>query len=208
MTKKCLKCGFERLPTSEVPDYECPNCGAIYAKVEAALSRSKGEGVPPSAVARSRNQVVQSRKEGLGGTKSMLGWTGSIALLVSVFAPIVSVPLQGEVRYFDIGKAEGVLVVVLTITAFVFVLSRKFGLLWVPGIGSLGYSLIAYDHYRSLTIQAKARLERLSEMVFLPGMEDPTLAEFPLEWGWALLCMGALLLIASAAIDDRSRKNG
>jgi predicted RNA-binding Zn-ribbon protein involved in translation (DUF1610 family)/TM2 domain-containing membrane protein YozV len=37
MTKLCLKCGYERQPTDSAPDYECPQCGAIYAKVEAAL---------------------------------------------------------------------------------------------------------------------------------------------------------------------------
>jgi len=30
--KKCPKCGHEREPDTEVPDYECPACGIIYAK--------------------------------------------------------------------------------------------------------------------------------------------------------------------------------
>ena len=32
---KCLKCGYERKPSDSAPEYECPQCGAIYAKVEA-----------------------------------------------------------------------------------------------------------------------------------------------------------------------------
>ena len=46
MGKKCLKCGHERQASDMSPDYECPNCGAIYAKAESALSvkqLSKGE---------------------------------------------------------------------------------------------------------------------------------------------------------------------
>lgn len=41
--KKCLKCGHVRQPTDLAPDYECPQCGAIYAKVEAAM---RGEDHP------------------------------------------------------------------------------------------------------------------------------------------------------------------
>ena len=37
MGQKCLKCGYERQASDMAPDYECPKCGAIYAKVESAL---------------------------------------------------------------------------------------------------------------------------------------------------------------------------
>ena len=37
MGKKCLKCGYERQASDISSDYECPKCGAIYAKVESAL---------------------------------------------------------------------------------------------------------------------------------------------------------------------------
>ena len=36
--KNCLKCGHQRLPADLGPDISCPSCGAIYAKVEAALA--------------------------------------------------------------------------------------------------------------------------------------------------------------------------
>lgn len=43
MGKKCLKCGYERMPLDDAPEYECPKCGAIYAKVEAAIKRKNEE---------------------------------------------------------------------------------------------------------------------------------------------------------------------
>src|SRR3989304_6886646 len=46
MGKKCLKCSHEKTAYELSPDYECPNCGAIYAKVESALGvkqMSEGE---------------------------------------------------------------------------------------------------------------------------------------------------------------------
>ena len=39
MRKKCLKCGYEQQSSDVAPDYECPKCGAIYAKVEAHLTK-------------------------------------------------------------------------------------------------------------------------------------------------------------------------
>lgn len=35
MQKKCLKCDYVRTAADISPEYECPHCGAIYAKVEA-----------------------------------------------------------------------------------------------------------------------------------------------------------------------------
>ena len=39
MVKKCPKCGYERRSTDIAPEYECPECGAVYAKVEARLNK-------------------------------------------------------------------------------------------------------------------------------------------------------------------------
>lgn len=41
MNKTCKKCGYERNSEDTAPDYECPKCGAVYAKVEAFLKREQ-----------------------------------------------------------------------------------------------------------------------------------------------------------------------
>lgn len=46
MGRKCLKCGHERLPSDVAPEYECPACGAVYAKVEAALRKQSVTSYP------------------------------------------------------------------------------------------------------------------------------------------------------------------
>lgn len=53
MGKKCLKCGYERSGVEDAPEYECPKCGAVYAKVEAALQnkqKPKPQKQKPSAL--------------------------------------------------------------------------------------------------------------------------------------------------------------
>ena len=37
MGRKCLSCGYERQETDVAPEYECPRCQRVYAKVEAAF---------------------------------------------------------------------------------------------------------------------------------------------------------------------------
>lgn len=44
MAEICKKCGYERQATDVAPNYECPKCGAVYAKVDALLNK-KAEGV-------------------------------------------------------------------------------------------------------------------------------------------------------------------
>lgn len=59
MGKKCLNCGHERQPTDISPDYECPKCGAIYAKMEAAL---RSETPLPKNIPVETRDVVQNTK--------------------------------------------------------------------------------------------------------------------------------------------------
>ncbi len=46
MSKECVKCGYVRQTKDTAADYECPKCGVIYAKAEAALANGTLEGVP------------------------------------------------------------------------------------------------------------------------------------------------------------------
>ncbi len=45
MARVCLKCNYERTPNELVPETGCPQCGAIYAKIEKALRPP--EAAPP-----------------------------------------------------------------------------------------------------------------------------------------------------------------
>lgn len=47
-TVSCLKCGYIRKSDDSAPSYECPECGAIYARVEQCIASSPaiGRGQP------------------------------------------------------------------------------------------------------------------------------------------------------------------
>ncbi|MBM9521292.1 hypothetical protein JWG39_15850 [Desulforhopalus vacuolatus] len=65
MTKICKKCGYERQPTDTAPDYECPKCGAIYAKVEAHLKKQAEEQLSKKEIEEKKEheKILQLKKE-------------------------------------------------------------------------------------------------------------------------------------------------
>lgn len=62
MKKRCLKCGYIRELTDTAPDYECPKCGAVYAKVEAALTQKNGQRPPEGRAPTSESSALNLAK--------------------------------------------------------------------------------------------------------------------------------------------------
>lgn len=48
--RECLKCGHVRQPTDAGPDYACPKCSAVYAKME-ALHQAREDAAEEEAIA-------------------------------------------------------------------------------------------------------------------------------------------------------------
>jgi predicted RNA-binding Zn-ribbon protein involved in translation (DUF1610 family) len=78
MGKKCLKCLYERQPLDSAPDYECPNCGAIYSKVEAAMKKksdmphkSDEDKIKKIKAKKEREAVELSRKDKIQKEKTI-----------------------------------------------------------------------------------------------------------------------------------------
>ena len=139
-------------------------------------------------------------------TKQLLGLIGSIVLFVGVFTPIVSVPIVGNMNYFQNGKGDGTIVLILAIISLVLVLANKYKGLWFTGIGSLGAVLFAFINFQSKMSQAKADMD--AELAGNPfrGLADMAMQSVQLQWGWALLIVGAALVIASAASKEKEQQ--
>jgi predicted RNA-binding Zn-ribbon protein involved in translation (DUF1610 family) len=59
MPRICKKCGYERQEVERVSESECPNCGAIYTKVEARLKREAEE------LLRQEEQIEKERQSAI-----------------------------------------------------------------------------------------------------------------------------------------------
>jgi len=137
------------------------------------------------------------------GTKQLLGLTGSAILFVGVFAPIVSVPIMGNINYFNNGKGDGVIVLVLAAISLILVLLKKFKGLWFTGLGSMGIMVFTFVNFQISLANTMTQME--TELVGNPfrGIADVVMQSVQIQWGWALLIIGAVLLIASAAIKEK-----
>lgn len=135
-------------------------------------------------------------------TKQLLGLIGSIILFVGVFTPVVSIPIVGNMNYFQNGKGDGSIILILAIVSFVFVIARKYKGLWFTGLGSMLVMAFTFINFQMKIADMKAQME--NEMAGNPfrGLADMAMQSVQLQWGWALLIIGAALVIASAAIKE------
>jgi len=133
--------------------------------------------------------------------RRILALTGPLLLFLGVFVPIYSVPIIGNVNYFNNGRGDGVIILGLVAISVPFALLKRFHWLWATGVGSLiliGYSLLNLrSQMFAMTAQVYWQLGRnpLRESAF------DLMQVAQLQWGWALLTLGSAFTIASAAIQ-------
>ncbi|RLG30595.1 zinc ribbon domain-containing protein, partial [Methanosarcinales archaeon] len=89
--------------------------------------------------------------------KQLFGLIGSIVLFVGVFAPVVSVPIVGNMNYFQNGKGDGTIILIFAAISFVLALIKKYKGLRFTGLGSIGIMLFTFInfHYRMSQVKAK-----------------------------------------------------
>jgi hypothetical protein len=132
--------------------------------------------------------------------KQLLGVIGSIMVFFGVFTPIISVPIVGSMNYFQNGKGDGVIVLVLALISIGLVLAKKYGGLWITGGGSLAVMLFTFLNFQLRMSQMHDEMEiKLAGNPFR-GIADVAMQSIQIQWGWAVLVIGAALLIAAAAI--------
>ena len=115
MGRKCLNCGYERKHSDLAPEYECPKCGAIYEKVEAAMGldfhveanlsdEDKVRVIKERASKKvTRQPQRETSQDSKTQTKLILGLIGSIILFVGILMPIGSTPVAWIVIFLLFG---------------------------------------------------------------------------------------------------------
>jgi hypothetical protein len=136
------------------------------------------------------------------GTKQLLGLIGSTILFIGVFTPILSIPIMGDMNYFQNGEGDGTIILVLAIISFIVVLLKMFKVLWFTGLGSIVIMFFTFVNIQTNLANTKIKME--TELAGNPfrGLADMAMQSVQIQWGWALLIVGAVLVIASAAIKE------
>ncbi len=140
-------------------------------------------------------------------TKYLVGLIGLIILFVGVLKPIVSTPIMGNLNYFQNGEGVGTIALFLGLISVILVLRKRYKGLWLTGIGSLGIMLFSFLNFQSKVSQVKADMESSLAGDPFRGLADIAVQSTQLQWGWALLIVGAALVIVCAAIKGGSQQN-
>jgi len=140
-------------------------------------------------------------------TKQMLGLIGSIVLFIGVFTPIVSVPFMGNMNYFQNGKGDGTLILILAVVSLVLVLNKNYKGLWLTGVGSVAVMAFTFINFQMKMSEIKSEMESALDGNPFRGFADMAMQSVQLQWGWALLIVGAGLVIAGAALKDEGNEN-
>lgn len=122
-----------------------------------------------------------------------------------MFTPIISIPIVGSVNYFQNGKGDGVIVLALALISIVLVFAKKYAGLWITGTASLALILFTFINFQVRMSEMQDELE--SKLAGNPfrGIADITMQSIQLQWGWAVLVVGAVLLITAAAISNKTK---
>ncbi|MDR2560555.1 MAG: hypothetical protein LBC63_02130 [Holophagales bacterium] len=155
------------------------------------IDMNKNEQLPNENVGMNKNEQLFNKNADINKNKHLLGLIGSAILFVGIFAPIFAVPIVGNINSFGITITKdadsmrfGTVILLLAVISFVLTLLKKYEGLWFTGITSLFFVLYSFIRLN----QASNKLKTV--------MVNP-------QWGLALLVIGAVLLIYSAAIKNK-----
>lgn len=134
--------------------------------------------------------------------KQLLGILGAATLFIGVFMPIISSPLTGSINYFRNGEGDGMFVIILAVLSMLLSLTKRYRLLWATGGTCAGMILYTFYEFRSRMTQIQADMEL--QLINNPfrGLADVAIQSVQLQWGLAVMLIGAALVIAAAAIKD------
>jgi hypothetical protein len=139
-------------------------------------------------------------------TNRNLALIGAALLLVGVFMPIVSIPIMGSITYYMNGQGDGVLVLLMAAAAGGLALAgRVRDVVW-PGAVSL--AMLAFTFFRFQSGMAEMRSKMAGDLEGNPfrGLAEAAMGSIQLQWGWAVLLLGAAIVTYAGAAERRGGK--
>ena len=132
----------------------------------------------------------------------MFALSGSAALFLGVFAPLVSLPLIGNMNYFQNGEGDGVIILVLAMVSAGFAFWRKFRFIWYTAFGSAAVLIFTFVNFKMKMDAIAADMRNSLAGNPFSGIGEMALASIQLQWGWALLVLGIASLFIAAQLED------
>ena len=144
------------------------------------------------------NKKLKNQKTSDTNIKQVLGFIGSIILFIGVFTPIVSVPIVGNINYFQNGQGDGIFLIILAAISFILSITKKYKGLWFTGVISLLMLISVLISFQTKIAEMKSQIN--TELAGNPFkfLGDIAVQSVQIQWGWALLFIGSVLIITAA----------
>lgn len=133
---------------------------------------------------------------------------GAGLLFLGAFVPIISMPVVGQVNYVQNGRGDGVIIVLIAVvTAVLAMAGRTRHVLWT-GLAAL--AMLAYTFIRFQTALADMRAKMETELADNPfrGLAEAAIGAVQLQWGWAVLVLGAAMTVYAGWSARQGAKAG
>ena len=136
-------------------------------------------------------------------TATLTALAGSAALFVGVFLPIVRFPIVGSINYFSNGRGDGAIVLVLAAVSAALAVKGAHRWLMATGLPSLMLTVVTFLRLRFHIAGMNSSLQSGLEGNPFAGLAAAFAQSVQLEFGWAVLALGPVLLMI-AAVNGRS----
>lgn len=130
---------------------------------------------------------------------------GAMLLGIGVFLPVVRVPKMGTLNLIHGGRGDGMIILLLVaIIVALALLNRTRHVIW-PGIASLLMLGFTFSNVQSGLSRARRDMAAKMDDNPFAAVADAATASIQLEWGWAVLVLGAIMVIAAGITAWRGR---
>jgi hypothetical protein len=136
----------------------------------------------------------------------LIAFMGAVTLALGVFMPILSLPLVGSLNYFSNGKGDGTIILAFAVVSVLLALRQRFEWLLTTGAGSLAVLLFTFVMVRLRISEMESRMNtELADNPFR-GLAQIATASVQVQWGWIVLVLGSLLLIAASVGREKTMR--
>ena len=105
-------------------------------------------------------------------------------------------------NYFQNGRGDGVIILVLAAISVFLTLTKRYKFLLFTGGGSLAILAFTFINFQVRMTQVQSEMKESMKDNPFGGLGEAMLNTVQIQWGWAVLIIGAALLIAAALLKE------
>jgi hypothetical protein len=134
----------------------------------------------------------------------VMALAGAAVMAAGVFLPVIRVPKRGNMTLMDLESAGTIVLVLAGIAAGIALIGWTRHVVW-PGIASLALLGYAYQRTNAEIAQSKVRLGGGLGEDPLAALRDLAASNSKLEYGWSVLAIAALVILAAGVLAWRAK---